>query len=166
VDGWKCHWNLKRKNDFRISAYMTVEASLIMPMVLCICVILIYVSFFLYDRCCFSQDAYVLCFRESIRREEGTPTIRPDKIKENEQRQFGSKYFAVSSLETTASADGKNCVYEGTAKVLPTSFGSYFLMPRDIWEATFHSSARKTDPSWSIRSVRRKTYMLTKIAES
>ena len=38
--------------------YLTVEASLIMPIVFYVCVFIIYSGFFLYDRCVMKQDAY------------------------------------------------------------------------------------------------------------
>lgn len=146
----------------RIKGYMTVEAAFVMPMVLCVFVILIYTSFYLYDRCVFKQDAFVLCFRESIRKEEGAPRVDPSYMQQGEARQFENKYFAVNDLETSAKAMGKKAVFQGSARVLPTSFGSYFLMPKSIWRLTFYGSARKTDPPWSIRSYRRKTYVVKK----
>ncbi len=146
-------------------AYMTVEAAFIMPMVLCLFVIVIYCSFYLYDRCVFQQDAYILCLRESIQKDEGAPTVDAARLKSGAARQFGTKYFAVSRLETAASAEGRDCVFEGTAQILPTSFGSDALMPKKIWSANFRARKRKTDPAWSIRSLRRKSYVLQKGTE-
>ena len=139
-----------------------MEAAFVMPMVLCVFVMLIYTSFYLYDRCVFKQDAFILCFRESIRKEEGAPRVDPSYMQQGEARQFENKYFAVNDLETSAKAMGKKAVFQGSARVLPTSFGSYFLMPKSIWRLTFYGSARKTDPPWSIRSYRRKTYVVKK----
>ena len=47
-------------------AYFTVEAALIVPVVVCIFVMIIYLSFYLYDRCVLTQDCYVLSYRQSI----------------------------------------------------------------------------------------------------
>lgn len=151
-----------KEQKLRIKGYMTVEAAFVMPMVLCVFVMLIYTSFYLYDRCVFKQDAFILCFRESIRKEEGAPRVDPSYMQQGEARQFENKYFAVNNLETSAKAMGKKAVFQGSARVLPTSFGSYFLMPKSIWRLTFYGSARKTDPPWSIRSYRRKTYVVKK----
>ena len=154
-------YDMKKKfyDDRKLTAYMTVEAAFVMPMVLCVFIIIIYAAFLLYDRCVFAQDARVLCLRESIQREDGAPRVDTERLKSNEQRQFGTKYFAVSSLTTEAYAEGSCCTYEGSFRVLPTSFGSDGLMPKSIWNATFRASARKTDPPWSIRSFRRKIYV-------
>lgn len=47
------------------NGYMTLEASLIMPFVLYICLLIIYTGFFLYDRCIFMQDCYRIALRGS-----------------------------------------------------------------------------------------------------
>lgn len=152
-----------KSEGWELTAYMTVEAAFVMPMVLCVFVIIIYSAFLLYDRCVFTQDAHVLCLRESIQREEGAPVVSAERVKAGEQRQFGTKYFAVSSLTTSVRAEGKQCVYEGTFRVLPTSFGSDEIMPKNIWNAAVRASARKTDPPWNIRSFRRKIYVAKKL---
>lgn len=45
--------------------YLTVEASLIMPVVLYVCIFIIYTGFFMYDRCLMKQDAYRAALRGS-----------------------------------------------------------------------------------------------------
>ena len=150
----------QRFGSGRENAYMTVEAAFLMPMVLCLFVIVIYTDFYLYDRCVFQQDAYILCLRESIYKEKGAPKADVSRIKNNESAQFGTKYFAVSELETNAYVKGKTAVFEGTAEVLPAVFGNFFLMPKSIWNANFHAEKRKADPSWNIRSMRRKACVI------
>lgn len=46
--------NVNRKTD----GYFTVEATLIMPVVLYVCIFIIYMGFYLYDKCVMKQDAY------------------------------------------------------------------------------------------------------------
>lgn len=47
------------------AGYMTVEATLIMPIVLYVCIFIIYSGFFLYDRCVMKLDAYRAVLRAS-----------------------------------------------------------------------------------------------------
>lgn len=47
------------------AAYFTVEAVLIFPMVLYVCVFVIYSGFYIYDRCVIGQDAYRAALRAS-----------------------------------------------------------------------------------------------------
>lgn len=44
---------------------MTVEASMIMPFVLYICIFVIYLGFYMYDRCILTQDCYRIALRGS-----------------------------------------------------------------------------------------------------
>ena len=139
---------------------MTVEATLLLPMVLCILVAAIYAAFLLYDRCMFYQDAYLLCLRESYRREDGEPSVDTNAITEASDDFLSSKYCAVDEWSGAASADGLWAVFEGTAIVSPAAFGDYFLMPEDIWTVSFSAKSRKTDPAWSIRNWRRKSHVI------
>lgn len=52
--------------DAILKGYMTIEASLIIPFVLCIFVFLIFAAFFLYNKCILNQDAYIKCFRAGV----------------------------------------------------------------------------------------------------
>lgn len=47
------------------AGYMTVEATLIVPIVLYVCIFIIYSGFFLYDRCVMKLDAYRAVLRAS-----------------------------------------------------------------------------------------------------
>lgn len=138
------------------AGYFTVEASLIMPMVLCIYVILIYVGFFLYNRCVATQDAYVLCFRESIHKDESLWSY-PDGgvVRAEEENQVGTKYLAIKSKSTSVRAEGAIIRYSGEGNVAPPLFGGSVIMPQDIWTFRYGMSARHTDPPLNIRKARR-----------
>lgn len=59
------HGLMKTKKKKTLGAYMTIEASLIIPMVIGILVSLVFLAFFLYNRCVLTQDMYILCLRGS-----------------------------------------------------------------------------------------------------
>lgn len=147
---------------------MTVEAALIIPIVLCIFVIAIYASWFLYDRCLFTQDVYLACLRESYRKEAfsdsdgGRPEVHPERIESDVRKMVGQNYFALSHWEGRAGSDRYTGTYQGTARVAPTVFTSSSIMPRGIWDMAFSAESRKADTPWMIRSYRRKSYMVTK----
>lgn len=138
------------------SGYMTVEASLIMPMVLCVYTVLIYAGFFLYNRCIATQDAYVLCARESVHKDDSLWSY-PDGsvIREQEADQAGDKYLAIKSRSTNVSIDGSTIRYSGEGSVSPPLFGGNVIMPRGIWTFRYGMSARHTDPPLNIRKARR-----------
>lgn len=135
---------------------MTVEASLIMPTVLCVMTLLIYTGFYLYNRCVATQDAYVLCFRESLHKDESLWNY-PDGsiVREQEQDQVNDKYLAVKSCSTEVSTDGTIIRYSGEGDVAPPLFGGNQIMPQGIWTFRYGMSARHTDPPLNIRKARR-----------
>ncbi len=53
------------KKTRKISAYMTLEASFIIPLTIFIFLIIIYFGFYLYDQCVVSQGCYLAALRGS-----------------------------------------------------------------------------------------------------
>ena len=51
-----------------LDAYMTVEASFVIPMALCLIVLTIYLSFYMYNKCVLTQD----CASRRRKRYSGT----------------------------------------------------------------------------------------------
>ena len=142
----------KRLLRQRVAAYFTVEAAFIMPMVLILFAVLFYLGFYLYDRCLFSQDAYVLCFRGSLLKEEKNPEERVYGLRE---RQFGTKYFALDTQKSATRRDGKWIVMEGSARLTPAVFADSFLMPERVWTIHYSARARASDPVRGFRRYRR-----------
>ncbi|MCL2253026.1 MAG: hypothetical protein FWC09_01155 [Lachnospiraceae bacterium] len=57
---------MKLKRTICLNGYMTIEASLIMPLVIGTIMFLIFSAFFLYSKCVIIQDAYIKCYRASV----------------------------------------------------------------------------------------------------
>lgn len=56
---------LQEKRERKLEGYLTLEASLIMPLVLYVCIFIIYAGFYQYDRCIMQQDIYRAALRGS-----------------------------------------------------------------------------------------------------
>ncbi len=113
----------------RAGAYMTIEAAFIVPAVLCIFLIVIYCCFYQYDRSCFDMDAYILCLRESHRKD-------------------ASLWRAPQASKVKEGAD-----------VRPEGFRGFYLMPEDIWTLRYAGHATQTDPALRLRRFRRLLYL-------
>ena len=76
---------------------MTLEASFIVPMIICVFALLIYFSYYLYGRCILSQDAYILAFRASVADEEiyGSPE---SYVYESHRRLWAKSILAAPTL--------------------------------------------------------------------
>ena len=77
---------------------MTLEASFLITWTLFLFVLIIYLSFYSYDKCVLFQDAYTVCFRGSIQKKEDKVVPYIDA---HMQKQFGKKYFGVGKVTGT-----------------------------------------------------------------
>ena len=146
-----CILNHHNRNDPARAAdgYFTVEASLVIPVVLCVILMLMYLSFYLYDRCILAQDCYVLSYRQSIEKGDA------DRAGEGAAReQFGQKLFMLHKLETGYSGGGAIRVHASAAMEAPV-FLPDFLRGQRKWSLAAEEKARKTDPPKDYRRVRR-----------
>jgi hypothetical protein len=144
----------------RAGAYMTIEASFIVPAVLCIFLIVIYCCFYQYDRSCFDMDAYILCLRESHRKDASLwRAPQASKVKEASGEMFGNKYFLISNLDIRAKTKGREISCCGSADVRPEGFRGFYLMPEDIWTLRYAGHATQTDPALRLRRFRRLLYL-------
>lgn len=139
----------KRKRGAEAEAYFTVEAALIVPVVLCIFVMIIYLSFYLYDRCVMAQDCYVLSYRQSI---EKGGADRAGKAAAGEL--LRQKIFMLRRMETGMSGGKRICV-KVNAVMEPPLFGLDFFDRERHWTLGVEERARKTDPPKDYRRVRR-----------
>lgn len=139
----------KKKWKADADAYFTVEAALVIPIVLCIFVMIIYLAFYLYDRCVMAQDCYVLSYRQSI---EKGKADRSGQAAAKEQ--FGQKLFMLSRMETGCSDGGSICV-KANAAMEPPLFGLDFFREERYWILGVQEKARRTDPPRDYRRVRR-----------
>lgn len=130
-------------------AYFTVEAALIIPVVLCVFVMIIYLSFYLYDRCVMSQGCYVLSYRQSIEKGDA------DRAGQSAAAAWiGQKLFMLSRMET-ASSRGTRISVKVNAAMAPPLFGLDFFNENRYWILSVQEKARKTDPPKDYRRVRR-----------
>ncbi|MBO5210159.1 MAG: hypothetical protein J6B68_12600 [Lachnospiraceae bacterium] len=141
---------IQRKNNKYAPGYMTLEAGFLVTWVIFLMVFLIYLSFYLYDRCVLFQDAYAICFRGSIQKE-----INPaDYINSHIEEQFGTKYFGVGKVDTDIEQSGAEVhVYAGCVVKVP--FHNFLtLAGRSEWMIETEAKAQIINPTKIIRMSR------------
>lgn len=134
----------------KFKGYMTLEASLVAPMIICVFVLLIYFSYYLYGRCILSQDTYILAFRASISSDDAALVVS-----EKEDRVLGRKYFGANRPKISVSASGKDIRVVGNTGVRHRAMGNYFLKPKGSWEYEAAGKAKKLEQIDHIRMVKR-----------
>lgn len=137
--------------------YMTLEASIIVPMVICVFALIIYCANYMYARCILSQDCYLLAF-EATSNDLGTTydsysDLEQKAMSRNSGKYFGNQkpYFSVTEIT------GKKVRASGETETKHGAFGNYFLMPREGWGLEASFTAGKRDYAGHIRRVKRIT---------
>lgn len=134
-------------NRRSLGGYMTLEAAMVFPAVFALIIMLLYATFYLYDKCRMTQDLYTAAYRQSIARNAnaGGPEIDT------------SGYFMLLSCEAGVSGGGVRASAAGSmAPALLTGTGEEGTGEGSgVWEIKVTMEARKTDPPQSFRRYRR-----------
>ncbi len=131
---------------------MSLEASLIMPMVICVMALLVYFSYFLYGRCILSQDTYILAFGAALSREDKAPSVY---VENNREAVTGRKYFGSKPLHFKTEVSGKEILVSAEGETRHGAMGNYFLKPRGSWEYRAQGMAKIRRYSEHIRKLTR-----------
>ncbi len=139
----------------RFKGYMTLEATLLMPMVICVLALLIYFTYYLYGRCIISEDSYILAFRASVS-DKGTREYDPATyVQEKADQVTGSKYFGSTKPSFEAQVNGKEVRVVGRSDTRHRAMGKYFLKPSGSWEYEAAGKAKNRKYAKHIRTLTR-----------
>lgn len=131
--------------------YMTLEASFIITWTLFLFVLLIYLSFYSYDKCVLFQDAYTICFRGSIQKDE--EQVVP-YISANMQKQFGKKYFGVGKVQGTVDKNGNMASVTGECQAKVPIRQLFTMHGKEGWRIRTRAKAQIVNPTKMIRRCR------------
>ena len=126
-----------------LNGYMTLEGAMVFPAVFALVIMLLYATFFLYDKCRMTEDLYTAAYRQSIDRSGKAGGGKIDI----------SGYFMLNSCEAGVSSGStvRASASGSMAPALLTGMGE----DGRIWEIKVTTEARKTDPPHSFRRYRR-----------
>lgn len=131
--------------------YMTVEAAFLITWTVFLFVLLIYLSFYSYDKCVLFQDAYTVCFKGSIQKEENQ--VVP-YITAHMQEQFGKKYFGVGKVQGTVDRNGNTTSVTGECQVKVPIRQFFTMHDRAGWKIKTKAKAQIINPTKVIRKCR------------
>ena len=142
----------------RYKGYMTLEASLLMPMVICVIALLIYFTYYLYGRCIISEDSYILAFRATVSDKGGASYDPEGYVAQKASDVAGKKYFGSSKPVFEAKVSGKDVRVVGKSMTRNRAMGRYFLKPSGSWG--FEAAGRVTKREYT-RHIR----ILTRLSD-
>lgn len=140
------------KKERSLQAYMTVEATFLMPMILGGIIFIIYLGFYLYNCCLLQQAAYTAALRGSLLEERSNSEIRQwtgeelDRLLE--QRLLAWKEWG-SHVEVSAAEVKVRVWAEGG---IP--FRGFLSSQIGFWEYETSADAKRLDPVFYIRTLR------------
>ena len=134
---------------------MTLEASLIIPMVICVIVLLIWGNYYVYTRAILSQDCYILAFRASVKADAKRKTTPTDYVASKAAEQAGARYFGADKPVFSVKQSGKEVLVTGSTRIRNSAMGNYFLKIKSGWELEATLKARIRNDPKHIRRVKR-----------
>lgn len=138
---------IKRK----VKGSMSVEATFIITWTVFLFVFLIYLSFYTYDKCILFQDAYAVCFRGSIQKEENKCV---SYINENIQKQFGKKYFGTGTVSGSVSKQGRKLSVFGECAVKVPIHAPFTMWDASGFQIKTEAKTKILNPTKMIRQTR------------
>lgn len=133
-------------NVGKVRAYFTVEAAMVMPVVLSVVVFVIYMMLFQYDRCLMEQDLGALALK-GVTLQERDKAVLARLLQEEAARLQRDKYLAWQLGDIHLSLEGN--------KVSVSQTGQLILLSEDIWRAQAAFEKRQPDPVFFIRSCKK-----------
>lgn len=134
-------------------AYLTVEAALVMPIVLAVVIFVMYMLFFQYDRCLMEQNAGVFALR-------GCTLQIPDKEErllklQQMPLQKDEKYLAWEALKPSITLKGNKILLEQSGHLKFPFANLLSWQGRDVWDSSICFENHRIHPVEFIRNCRK-----------
>lgn len=154
------HKNIQDTVQRLQGAYLTIELSLIFPIILLVIVLVVHWSFMMYDRVIMSQDAYLLALRGAVISDDEPEQYALD----NSDWQFGAWYFGSGKPSVQTSSDWLFNNVEVTLSMETYHGGTsyYGINPQGKWASSISWKASYTRPAKRVRLFTR-AYDLYKV---
>lgn len=144
--------DMKYKN--RENAYFTVEAALVVPIVISTMLFVIYMLLFQYNRCLLEQDLGAMMIWGSSA-EIQNEKLFEEKMKERMQQMYREKYAAWEITTLNMSLQQNNFTVKGDGQLTFPLSGWNFWSRENIWSTGTEYSCRRLSPVSFIRLCRK-----------
>ena len=139
----------------KLNGYFTVEAALIMPVVICVLSLLCYLGFFMCNRCLLLQDTYIIGLRGSL--EEGISNEETAAYVLKQGDGILPKYYAVSGIDKNVKVEMREISVTLCCKMkVPFAFQAWEEEKMsNVWEMREEKKIDRTKPVDFIRACRK-----------
>ncbi|MGN0289914.1 MAG: TadE family protein [Lachnospiraceae bacterium] len=140
----------KRKKVWK--GYLTVEASLIMPLLISAIIFTLYLGFYLYNVCILHQVAYTAALRGSLVKEGSNAQI--EEFTDGQLKELvEDRLLAVKTMESRVQVSW-NKVRVGVSISVYMPFGEWISHKVGLWTFETQAEAKRLEPVNIIRSMR------------
>lgn len=146
---------MKTKNIYRErNAYFTVEAALVLPIVIGVILFVIYTMLFQYDRCLLEQDIGAIALWGSLVEASDTAELER-RAQERMAGLYKEKYMAWRITRLEASLNRNRFSVEGVGQLTFPAPGWNFWNRDNVWETKADYGYSRISPVTFIRLCRR-----------
>ncbi len=142
------------KHRAKTNGYFTVEASILLPFVLGVILLVIYLWFFAYDRCLMEQD-YAMVLIKGIYTSDLTPEERVGYVKELADKTYREEYYGWNFGETKITYDLGRMKIEGDGFLEFPFKGLNFWSEDNTWSSTASHEGSVIKKILGIRTFRK-----------
>ena len=143
-----------RNNKRYLNAYFTVEAALILPLVMLFTTMMIFLAFYSYDRCIMEQSAYeaAICGASNHIKEA---KIAQKEVKKAAAGLIEGKLFAISDVTCEVKVNANDVIvsYSGNVNMPFVTWLSEYISDTDF-SINVSQKARRSHQTKTIRSCR------------
>lgn len=142
--------------NHKISAYFTVEASLVLPIVFGVTILVIYLMFFQYDRCLMEQDMGALALY-GVSVQTGDSEERMRQLLNRADGIYEEKYVAWDSAEIGMKLERGKVKIERKGSLKFPFPGLAFWNSDNVWGTSVRYENTLLSPTTMIRTWRKMT---------
>ena len=135
-------------------AYMTVEASIIMPMIIIVLIFIIYIGFYLYDVCAVGQFAYIAALRTSQQKDLTMEEL--EVYGKNQLEELITNRLVVTDTRQEKIKVTVRKIEVEISTMIQMPFSNFISEKMGLWKIRGEGEVVRTDPVKYIRSVRGK----------
>lgn len=132
------------------NAYFTVEAALVLPVVISILLFIIYILFYQYDRCLLEQDMGAMALWGSLEEADDAGELQ-EKAERRMTELYREKYMAWSFAELEAGLERNRFSVKGAGSLTFPLPGFNFWGGGNIWGARAEYGYTRLSPVTFIR---------------
>lgn len=142
------------KKTNKVDAYFTVEAVLVLPLVLMMIVFVMYLWFFQYNRCLLEQDVGMLALKGTTL-QDVTTEERMCELQNLSEGVYRNKYIACEDLLNSAKVQSGKVFVEGSMKMSLPFMGTYFIKDKSEWQIDTGYQNDIMEPTSLLRKYKR-----------